>query len=304
MDIRPNITAQLAPRSFTPRQHLPVAGNPRAEQHRPENSPGIIPVGDSGEVDIIKNVEQAKRESVNYQIIVKVLTNSSDESEEISPPTPPENTTTQADRPEQTQTQAQAQAQATTQITDVSINVTEVQVRLEASSREPEVAQEPVRRSDPIAFDLDNNGITTNTEQHVNFDLDADGQLDTINSLSGKDAFLALDRNENGKIDNGAELFGDQHGASNGYDELSKFDDNQDGVINNLDAVFSRLRLFRPGSDDTISVAEAGIRSINLKYLNTDIALNTYDRISQVSSYERNDGSSGATADLLLGLRA
>ena len=184
MDIRPNITAQLAPRSFTPRQHLPVAGNPHAEQHRPENSPGIIPVGDSNEVDIMKSAEQAKHDSVNYQIIVKVLTNSSDESEESKELTHPESTSNQADPPEQVQVSPQS--------TEVSIDVTEVQVQPEAISREREVAQEPVRRSDPIAFDLDNNAINTNTEQHVLFDLDADGQLDTINSLSGKDAFLAM----------------------------------------------------------------------------------------------------------------
>ena len=302
MDIRPNSAAQLAPRSFTPRQHLPVAGNPRAEQHRPENSPGIIPVGDSNEVDIMKNAEHAKRDSVDYQIIVKVLTNSSDESGESKESAHPESTSNQPELPEQAH--ASPPSPPSPQSTEASINAAEVRVQLEAITRDREVAQEPVRRSDPIAFDLDNNGINTNTDQRVLFDLDADGQLDTINSLSGKDAFLALDRNENGKIDNGSELFGDQHGASNGFDELSKFDDNQDGVINNLDTVFSRLRLFRPGSDDTISVAEAGIRSISLKYLNTDIALNTYDRISQISSYERNDGSTGATADLLLGLRA
>jgi len=305
MDIRPNTAALLAPRSFTPRENLPVPGNPQAEQHRPDASPGIIPTGGSPEADVIENVERAKRSSVDFQIIDAVLGDGTESSSEI------ENTEISTEEPVQAdasplQASPTNEIEVTIQQANVQINVTSTSVRLETprSQPEPEVAPEPVRRTDPIAFDLDNNSVNTSIAQQVNFDIDADGQLDTINRLAGDDAFLALDRNGDGIINNGAELFGDQHGAANGFDELAKFDDNQDGVINTLDNVFSQLRLFTAGSDETLSLAEASIRSINLDYQNTDVALNTYDRISQLSTYEREDGTTGTTADVQLGLRA
>lgn len=79
----------------------------------------------------------------------------------------------------------------------------------------------------------------------MRFDLDADGRMDSISVPTGDDALLALDRNGNGRIDDGRELFGDQHGAVNGFAELARFDDNGNGRIDAADAVFDQLRLLR-----------------------------------------------------------
>ena len=59
--------------------------------------------------------------------------------------------------------------------------------------------------------------------------------------MTGGDAFLAIDRNGNGSIDDGTELFGDQNGAAHGFAELAKFDSNHDGVINAQDDDFDKL---------------------------------------------------------------
>ena len=57
-------------------------------------------------------------------------------------------------------------------------------------------------------------------------------------------AFLCIDKNNNGKIDNGKELFGDQNGAATGFEELSKYDDNNDGKITKDDKSFEKLLLW------------------------------------------------------------
>jgi hypothetical protein len=66
------------------------------------------------------------------------------------------------------------------------------------------------QKTDPLVLDLAGNGFSTSgLSRSVRFDLDADGTLDQINAPTGDDALLALDRNGNGPIDNGRELFGD-----------------------------------------------------------------------------------------------
>lgn len=162
-----------------------------------------------------------------------------------------------------------------------------------------------VERADPLVLDLSGEGITTTgVEAGVRFDLDADGQEDQTSFVTGASWLLALDRNENGRIDDGKELFGDQHGASNGFEELARFDDNRDGVVDAADQVFDRLRLLQIGEDGEqvlASLAEAGVSAIELGYQNTRKALNLYDTVAQMGAFRRADGTSGEAADLLLG---
>ncbi len=165
--------------------------------------------------------------------------------------------------------------------------------------------QEQVQQSDPLAFDLDGNGLqTTGIKNGVNFDINADGTTDKTSFVSGNDAFLALDGNNNGRIDSGKELFGDQNGAANGYDELSKHDSNKDNIIDDKDPVFERLRLFRidnSGNQVLSTLNDSGIKSIALGYQNSQKAINQYDTVTQEGSFERKDGSTGATGDIMLG---
>lgn len=160
------------------------------------------------------------------------------------------------------------------------------------------------QKTDPLALDLASNGFhTRGLNDSISFDLDGDGQLERISAPSGDDALLALDRNGNGRIDNGRELFGDQHGANNGFVELSKFDDNQDGRIDAQDAVFSRLSLLRFdqfGQQHSQSLSDAGVSAIDLRAQNVKQALGAYDEIAQLGHFEFSDGRSGQAADLLL----
>jgi hypothetical protein len=115
----------------------------------------------------------------------------------------------------------------------------------------------------------------------VTFDLDADGSPDVVTwtaPLSGI-AFLALDRNHNGRIDDGGELFGNHTrltssmDAANGFEALSEFDLNHDGVINAADPIWPSLLLWtdrdhdgKSSAEELKPVASSTIVAIDLRY--------------------------------------
>lgn len=163
------------------------------------------------------------------------------------------------------------------------------------------------QQADPLVLDLGGEGIaTTGVDRGVRFDITGDGREGQVSFVTGNSWFLALDRNGNGIIDDGRELFGDQHGAAHGFEELARFDDNGDGVINAQDSVFERLRLFQMGADGSQrlkTLDEAGVAAIHLGYAQTARALNAYDVVAQQGQFERTDGSKGEASDVLLGYR-
>ena len=158
-----------------------------------------------------------------------------------------------------------------------------------------------------MTLDMAGNGFSTSgLSRPVSFDLDADGRMDSISVPTGDDALLAYDRNGNGRIDDGRELFGDQHGAANGFAELGKYDDNADGRIDAQDAIFERLSLLRfdaQGRQSTQTLSQAGVSAIELQARDVQIALGAYDEIAQLGRFEFADGRSGQAADLLLAQR-
>ena len=168
-------------------------------------------------------------------------------------------------------------------------------------------SQQVVKQGDPLVLDLDDDGVELSTYQNgARFDLLGAGRAQQVAFVQGGDAFLALDRNGDGVINDGRELFGEQHGARNGFEELKRFDDNGDGVIDKNDAVFNELRLFRDNGNgiteagELISLAEAGIVAIDLGYRETDERAAGGNRIAQIASFLRSNGSRGQAADALL----
>lgn len=174
-----------------------------------------------------------------------------------------------------------------------------------------QVRQGAVQEADPIVLDLDGDGIELSSyRQGARFDITGTGKMATTAFVTGGDAFLAIDRNSNGRIDNGTELFGDQNGAANGFEELRKLDSNGDGRINRLDEGFNSLLLWRDDGDgqtedgELISLADGGINEISLGYRNVNQVAAGGNRLAQIASFVREDGSRGAAADAILNFTA
>ncbi len=130
-----------------------------------------------------------------------------------------------------------------------------------------------IRRIDPLVLDLDGDGIETlGTDAGVLFDFDGDGVKTGTGWIKGDDGFLVLDRNGNGQIDSGAELFGvdtvkrDGTKARNGFDALADLDSNGDGVFDANDEMFSHVRVWQEGrplnAHDDVRVAARRLHAL------------------------------------------
>jgi hypothetical protein len=129
--------------------------------------------------------------------------------------------------------------------------------------------QEEINLTDPLVISLDGNAPVL-TDAVFEFDLDSDGQKDLINFTAQGSGFLALDKNADGVINDGSELFGP--GTGNGFNELAAFDEDGNQWIDENDAVFSQLSVWtkdEKGNDRLITLKDAGIGAIALGHADT-----------------------------------
>ncbi len=133
--------------------------------------------------------------------------------------------------------------------------------------------QEDYVVTDPLMINLDSN-VANITDMKFMFDIDADGQKEEV-SLAGKGSgFLALDKNGDGKINDGSELFGTKSG--DGFKDLAAYDEDGNGWIDEADSIFKKLKVWSKdenGKDILISLKKADVGAIYLGNANTEFSM-------------------------------
>lgn len=122
---------------------------------------------------------------------------------------------------------------------------------------------------DPLVINFSGSAAEL-TDQFFRFDLDGDGQQEEIPTLASGSGYLFFDRNGDGVVNNGKELFGPA--TNNGFSELAALDDDGNGWIDEADAAFSQLGIWRQhpnGESEYSSLKEAGIGALALAHLAT-----------------------------------
>lgn len=164
----------------------------------------------------------------------------------------------------------------------------------------------------PLILDLDGDGVeTVHVSSGVNFDHDANGFAEQSGWAGRDDGLLVWDRNGNGEIDNGTELFGNNsvlpngQKAPNGFAALAGLDSNQDGHFSSADSLFSTIKVWRDSDGDghadsgeLLSLASAGVQSIATSYtqgISVDANGNEH---RQLGTYTTTGGAQRSVSDV------
>ena len=159
---------------------------------------------------------------------------------------------------------------------------------------------------DPLVINYkDNvNGFDNISNLKFAFDLDNDDSIERIPLLKDGAGFLALDKNSNGVIDNGSELFGTKSG--NGFADLKKYDKDGNDWIDENDEIFNSLRIWEKndkGEDKLITLAQAGVGAIYLASIDTKFDYHEsvdskIAHLKQSSFYLKENGKAGLVTGL------
>ncbi len=158
----------------------------------------------------------------------------------------------------------------------------------------------------PIVLDLDDNGVAiSSVENGVYFDHNGDGFAEKSAWASTTDGLLVRDLNRDGKIDSGAELFGDQTSLKNGkagvngFEILAEYDGNHDGKIDARDTLWRDLKVWVDADHDGISDAGELKSLADYRIQSIDVAYNQPGGPGTLATgnYTRTDGTTGHGAD-------
>ena len=139
---------------------------------------------------------------------------------------------------------------------------------------------------DPLVINLDTDA-TELSDQTFYFDLNADGEEEEISMLKGS-GYLALDKNGDGVINDGSELFGTGNG--DGFADLARYDEDGNGWIDENDSIWSKLKIWckdEKGNDVLYKLSDKGVGAICLQNVSTDFTLQG-DRTARDGTTEAN----------------
>lgn len=161
---------------------------------------------------------------------------------------------------------------------------------------------------DPLVINFDGKAAEL-TEERFDFDLNADGKVERLAGLGEGNGFLVLDRNGNGRADDGSELFGTRSG--NGFADLAKLDGDGNGWLDEADPAFAQIKVWRGGknADSKLTgLRENGIGALWLGQTESafslkDSANRLLGEIRASGLYLREDGRAGSLqqVDLAVG---
>lgn len=150
---------------------------------------------------------------------------------------------------------------------------------------------------DPLVINYDGKAAELN-DMRFEFDLNVDGNTEEINHLKPGSGFLVFDKNEDGIVNDGSELFGPTTG--DGFRELSAYDEDKNNWIDENDSIFAKLALWRreTQTDYLESLKDAGVGAIYLGNEDTRFDLRNdqndlYGRVQKTGVYLKETGEAG-----------
>ena len=161
---------------------------------------------------------------------------------------------------------------------NLSFNV-EVQLGRSLSQKIDSLTENTYARilTDPLVINMDSD-ITSVSDQKFLFDIDADGKEDYVSFAGEESGFLAIDKNNDGKINDGSELFGTKSG--DGFKDLAAYDTDKNGWIDENDAVFNELKVWtkdKDCNDKLLDLKQADVGAIYLGNVDTEFSYKNLD---------------------------
>ncbi|HLO62495.1 MAG TPA: VCBS repeat-containing protein [Azonexus sp.] len=144
------------------------------------------------------------------------------------------------------------------------------------------------KKTDPLVLNFSGTAAQL-TDQRFAFDLNADGQAEQINFVAPGSGFLVFDRNRDGKINDGRELFGPT--TNDGFQELGALDSDRNGWIDENDPAFNQLQIWTrtdDGNDQLQSLAAAGVGAVSLSRVSSHFDIKNND--NRLLGHIRNSG--------------
>lgn len=156
---------------------------------------------------------------------------------------------------------------------------------------------------DPLVLNFGSNIVNISDLKH-SFDLDLDGKSDKFSFVGDGSGFLALDKNRDGVINDGSELFGPTLG--NGFKELAAYDSDANGWIDENDEIFDELLIWTKnseGDENLYALKEKNVGALYLETTLTPFDINGGDsqmqaKLKESSVYLKESGGAGTLAEI------
>ncbi len=156
---------------------------------------------------------------------------------------------------------------------------------------------------DPLMVNFDGTSAQL-SQKRFEFDIDCSGRSGQVSSPAPGTGFLALDRNQDGMINNGSELFGPSTGS--GFEELAAYDEDGNNWIDESDSIYDKLRIWTrtpSGESRLFALGEKGVGAICLEHVSssfdlTDSQNQLLGRVRETGVYLSENGSPGIIQEL------